>query len=142
MNKIQKILENWQEEELKDLLAEKEIEFYEGDTKDISLLLGYAIPNYNQLTELLGITDQKEAIYTEMFGNGPISNKIDAYQTNIDSLYFIRKEQYGLRDEDAMLCKLVFTQDLDNTMQKEKEELSHQNLIQERNKSRQSEWER
>ena len=142
METIKSMLEKWKEDDLKDYLAEKEIEFYAGDAKDISIPLDYAIPNYNKLTDLLGITDQVEPVMTEMFGNGLFSNKIDAYQTNIESLYFIRKEQYGPKDEDAMLCELTFTQDLTEKIEKEKEELSHRNIIQEAKKARQTEWER
>ena len=41
-------------------------------------------------------------IHTEIFTDEVLVNSISIYKTNVYSLYFVRKEQFGLRDEDAL----------------------------------------
>ena len=42
-------------EEVKDFILEKELQFYENDMVDIVLSLGFSIPNYNKLMDILDI---------------------------------------------------------------------------------------
>ena len=54
-------------EEIKDYILEKELQFYENDMVDIVLSLGYSIPNYNKLMDILDINDNDSPIYSEIF---------------------------------------------------------------------------
>ena len=96
-------------EEIKDYILEKELQFYENDMVDIVLSLGFTIPNYNKLMDILEINDNDSPIYSEIFTDEVLVNSISIYKTNVYNLYFVRKEQFGLRDEDAVISDLVFT---------------------------------
>ena len=132
MNKFIKILRDYDNDDIiKDFLLEKELEFYNNDMKDIIISLGFYVPNYNRLTSLLKIHDNVDPIETEMFANGPITNVINLYHTNISYLYLVRREQFGLRDEDSIITELVFsnnTKELINTL---KIDLCNRNIVRE-----------
>lgn len=132
MNKFIKILKDYDNDDIiKDFLLDKELEFYNNDMKDIIISLGFYVPNYNILTSLLEIHDNVNPTETEMFANGPITNVINLYHTNISYLYLVRREQFGLRDEDAIITELVFsnnTKELINTL---KIDLCNRNIVRE-----------
>ena len=132
MNELIKILRDYDNDDIiKDFLLDKELEFYNNDMKDIIISLGFYVPNYNRLTSLLKIHDNVDPIETEMFANGPITNVINLYHTNISYLYLVRREQFGLRDEDAIITELVFsnnTKELINTL---KIDLCNRNIVME-----------
>ena len=132
MNELIKILRDYDNDDIiKDFLLDKELEFYNNDMKDIIISLGFYVPNYNRLTSLLKIHDNVDPIETEMFANGPITNVINLYHTNISYLYLVRREQFGLRDEDAIITELVFsnnTKELINTL---KIDLCNRNIVRE-----------
>lgn len=48
-------------------------------------------------------------------------NSINIYKTNVYNLYFIRKEQFGLRDKDAAIKELIFTNNLENLIKTSKQ---------------------
>ena len=110
--KILKDYDNDNVDIIKDFLLDKELEFYNNDMKDIIISLGFSVPNYNILTSLLEVHDNVDPIETEMFANGPITNVINLYNTNTTYLYLVRKEQFGLRDEDAIITELVFSNNI------------------------------
>ena len=56
-------------------------------------------------------------------------NSINVYKTNVYNLYFIRKEQFRLRDEDAAISELVFTDDLEKLIESAKNELLNRYLV-------------
>ena len=56
-------------------------------------------------------------------------NNINIYKTNVYNLYFVRKEQFGLRDEDAAINELVFTDNLENLIEEAKQELLNRYLV-------------
>lgn len=132
MNKFIEILRDYDNDDIiKDFLLDKELEFYNNDMKDVIISLGFYVPNYNILTSLLEIHDNVEPAETEMFANGPITNVINLYHTNINYLYLVRREQFGLRDEDAIITELVFsnnTKELINTL---KIDLCNRNIVRE-----------
>ena len=136
MNKFIKILKDYDNDDIiKDFLLDKELEFYNNDMKDIIISLGFYVPNYNILTSLLEIHDNVNPTETEMSANGPITNVINLYHTNISYLYLVRREQFGLRDEDAIITELVFsnnTKELINTL---KIDLCNRNIVRESKKS-------
>ena len=118
-------------EEIKDYILEKELQFYENDMVDIVLSLGFTIPNYNKLMEILEINDNDSPIYSEIFTDEVLVNSISIYKTNVYNLYFVRKEQFGLRDEDAVISDLVFTNNIERIIALGKDELLRRYLVKE-----------
>ena len=118
-------------EEIKDYILEKELQFYENDMVDIVLSLGFTIPNYNKLMDILEINDNDSPIYSEIFTDEVLVNSISIYKTNVYNLYFVRKEQFGLRDEDAVISDLVFTNNIERIITLGKDELLRRYLVKE-----------
>lgn len=116
-------------DEIKDFLLEKELEFYNNDLKDLVLYSGFSIPNYNKLMDILEINDLEPPIFSDIFTDEIMVNNINVYKTNVYNLYFIRKEQFGLRDEDAAINELIFTDNLENLIEKAKQELLNRYLV-------------
>ena len=121
------LLNTFNYEEIKDYILEKELQFYENDMVDIVLSLGFSIPNYNKLMDILDINDSP--IYSEIFTDDVLVNSINIYKTNVYSLYFVRKEQFGLRDEDAVISDLVFTNNIERIIALGKDELLRRYLV-------------
>ena len=116
-------------EEIKDYILEKELQFYENDMVDIVLSLGFSIPNYNKFMDILDINDNDSPVYSEIFTDEVLVNSISIYKTNVHSLYFVRKEQFGLRDEDAVISDLVFTNNIERIIALSKDELLRRYLV-------------
>ena len=116
-------------EGIKDYILEKELQFYENDMVDIVLSLGFSIPNYNKLMDILDINDNDSPIYSEIFTDEVLVNSISIYKTNTYNLYFVRKEQFGLRDEDAVVSELIFTDNIERIIVLGKDELLKRYLV-------------
>ena len=123
------LLDKCDYDEIKDYLLEKELEFYNNDLKDLVLYSGFSIPNYNKLMDILEINDLEPPIFSDIFTDEIMVNNINIYKTNVYNLYFIRKEQFGLRDEDAAINELIFTDNLENLIEKAKQELLNRYLV-------------
>ena len=123
------LLDKCDYDEIKDYLLEKELEFYNNDLKDLVLYSGFSIPNYNKLMDILEINDLEPPIFSDIFTDEIMVNSINIYKTNVYNLYFIRKEQFGLRDEDAAINELIFTDNLENLIEKAKQELLNRYLV-------------
>ena len=116
-------------DEIKDFLLKKELEFYNNDLKDLILYSGFSVPNYNKLMDILEINDLDPPVFSDIFTDEIMVNNINIYKTNVYNLYFIRKEQFGLRDEDAAINELIFTDNLENLIEKAKQELLNRYLV-------------
>ena len=127
--KILELLNKCDYDEIKDYLLEKELEFYNNDLKDLVLYSGFSVPNYNKLMDILEINDLEPPIFSDIFTDEIMVNSINIYKTNVYNLYFIRKEQFGLRDEDAAINELIFTDNLENLIEKAKQELLNRYLV-------------
>ena len=123
------LLDKCDYDEIKDYLLEKELEFYNNDLKDLVLYSGFSIPNYNKLMDILEINDLEPPIFSDIFTDEIMVNNINIYKTNVYNLYFVRKEQFGLRDEDAAINELVFTDNLENLIEEAKQELLNRYLL-------------
>ena len=123
------LLDKCDYDEIKDYLLEKELEFYNNDLKDLVLYSGFSIPNYNKLMDILEINDLEPPIFSDIFTDEIMVNNINVYKTNVYNLYFVRKEQFGLRDEDAAINELVFTDNLENLIEEAKQELLNRYLL-------------
>ena len=123
------LLDKCDYDEIKDYLLEKELEFYNNDLKDLVLYSGFSVPNYNKLMDILEINDLEPPTFSDIFTDEIMVNSINVYKTNVYNLYFIRKEQFGLRDEDAAINELIFTDNLENLIEKAKQELLNRYLV-------------
>ncbi|EEA85633.1 hypothetical protein [Peptacetobacter hiranonis] len=123
------LLDKCDYDEIKDYLLEKELEFYNNDLKDLVLYSGFSVPNYNKLMDILEINDLEPPTFSDIFTDEIMVNSINIYKTNVYNLYFIRKEQFGLRDEDAAINELIFTDNLENLIEKAKQELLNRYLV-------------
>ena len=123
------LLDKCDYDEIKDYLLEKELEFYNNDLKDLVLYSGFSVPNYNKLMDILEINDLEPPTFSDIFTDEIMVNSINIYKTNVYNLYFIRKEQFGLRDEDAAINELIFTDNLENLIKKAKQELLNRYLV-------------
>ena len=121
------LLDKCDYDEIKDYLLEKELEFYNNDLKDLVLYSGFSVPNYNKLMDILEINDLEPPTFSDIFTDEIMVNSINI--TNVYNLYFIRKEQFGLRDEDAAINELIFTDNLENLIEKAKQELLNRYLV-------------
>lgn len=129
INKFTTLLDKCDYDDIKDYLLEKELEFYENDLNDIVIYSGFNIPNYNKLMDILEIDDLEPPVFSDIFTDEIMVNSINVYKTNVYNLYFIRKEQFGLRDEDAAISELVFTDDLEKLIKSAKNELLNRYLV-------------
>lgn len=129
INKFTTLLDKCDYDDIKDYLLEKELEFYENDLNDIVIYSGFNIPNYNKLMDILEIDDLEPPVFSDIFTDEIVVNSINVYKTNVYNLYFIRKEQFGLRDEDAAISELVFTDDLEKLIKSAKNELLNRYLV-------------
>ena len=129
INKFTTLLDKCDYDDIKDCLLEKELEFYENDLNDIVIYSGFNIPNYNKLMDILEIDDLEPPVFSDIFTDEIVVNSINVYKTNVYNLYFIRKEQFGLRDEDAAISELVFTDDLEKLIKSAKNELLNRYLV-------------
>lgn len=123
------LLDKCDYDEIKDYLLEKELEFYNNDLKDLVLYSGFSVPNYNKLMDILEINDLEPPTFSDIFTDEIMVNSINIYKTNVYNLYFIRKEQFGLRDEDAAINELIFTDNQENLIEKAKQELLNRYLV-------------
>lgn len=128
-NNFLTLLDKCDYDEIRDYLLEKELEFYNNDLKDIVLYSGFSIPNYNKLMDILEIDDLDPPVFSDIFTDEIMVNSINVYKTNVYNLYFIRKEQFGLRDEDAAINELIFTDDLEKLIESAKYELLNRYLV-------------
>ena len=123
------LLDKCDYDEIKDYLLEKELEFYNNDLKDLVLYSGFSVPNYNKLMDILEINDLEPPTFSDIFTDEIMVNSINIYKTNVYNLYFIREEQFGLRDADAAINELIFTDNLENLIEKAKQELLNRYLV-------------
>ena len=123
------LLDKCDYDEIKDYLLEKELEFYNNDLKDLVLYSGFSVPNYNKLMDILEINDLEPPTFSDIFTDEIMVNSINIYKTNVYTLYFISLEQFGLRDEDAAINELIFTDNLENLIEKAKQELLNRYLV-------------
>lgn len=128
------ILENGNHEEIKSFLYDAELEFYSSESDSKTIDLGYSIPNYNILMNVLGCNDSGNPIINETFGDEAFYKIITIYATKSIGIYFTRLEEFGARDEDAMKCFLIITNDIEKEVTRIIEEYNNKSIILERDK--------
>ena len=128
------ILEKGNAEEIKSYLYNAELEFYSSDLERKIIDLGFSIPNYNTLMEILGCNDSGNPAINETFGDEAFYKIITIYATKSIGIYFARLEEFGAKDEDAMKCFIIITNDIDKETKRIIEEYEKKSIILERDK--------
>lgn len=105
-------------EELKNTFIKAEKETY----KDFL----FGIDNYDEVINTLEIN---ELITQEIIDRINFSDIISIYKTKIENLFFIRMEQYGYADEDAVIYRICFTNNIDKTLENCKEYMKKHDFI-------------
>lgn len=90
----------------------------------------FGIEEYDKLIEELDT--EKELIRQEMIDRINFMDIISIYKTKIENLYFIRMEQYGYADEDAVVYRICFTDNIDKTLEECKEYMKNNDFIKKR----------
>lgn len=103
-------------EKLKDFLEKKE--------NHIDYPFG--IDDYDEVIKLL---DVDELIIQEIIDRIKFQDIISVYKTSKENLFFIRMEQYGYADEDAVIYRICFTKDIDKTIEECKEYMKKHDFI-------------
>ena len=128
------ILKNGNTDEIKSYLYDLELEFYSSDIDSKTIDLGFSIPNYNMLMEILECNDSGNPVINETFGAEAFYKIITIYATKSIGIYFARLEEFGARDEDAMKCFLIITNDIEKEVKRIIEEYNNKSIILERDK--------
>lgn len=127
-----KKLEKGNIEEIKSYIYDAELEFYSSDADSKTIDLGFSIPNYNVLMEALECNDSGNPAINETFGDEAFYKIITIYATKSMGIYFARLEEFGARDEDAMKCFLIITNDIETETKRIIEEYGKKSIILER----------
>ena len=86
----------------------------------------FGIENYDETIKELGV---EELLNQEIIDRINFSDIISIYKTKINNLFFIRMEQYGYADEDAVIYRICFTNDIDKTLENCKEYMRKHDFI-------------
>lgn len=126
------LLSNGNAEEIKSFLYDEELDFYSSDTDSKSIDLGFSIPNYSILMETLGCNDSGNPVINETFGDETFYKILTIYDTKSIGIYFARLEEFGAKDEDAMKCFIIITNDIKKETLRIIEEYEKKSIILER----------
>ena len=87
----------------------------------------FGIEEYDKLVQELDT--EKELTKQEMIDRINFMDIISIYKTKINNLYFIRMEQYGYADEDAVVYRICYINNIDNTLEDCKEYMKNNDFI-------------
>jgi len=123
------ILEEGNVEKIKNAIDDEEFEFYDKYCKTKKIKLGFFVPNFNILMKVLECNDSGDSVINETFGDELNFKVLTIYDTKKSEIFFARIEEYGAKDEDAMICFLIFTNDIKNEARNLKEEYQTKSII-------------
>lgn len=86
----------------------------------------FGIDDYDEIIKSLGVD---ELIIQEIIDRIKFQDIISIYKTNKENLFFIRMEQYGYADEDAVIYRICFTKDIDKMLENCKEFMKNNDFI-------------
>lgn len=104
---LAQLLENADNDGIRDYFFQLEMEYYNNDMADIIIDLGVGIKNYDCLVDSLGI--ENAALSTEFFTDDKAMYTINTYKTDTANLYFVRTEEFALDDGYDVTNQLKFT---------------------------------
>lgn len=118
-------------DEIKNAIEDEQYEFYSSDAESKKINLGYSIPNYDILMNVLKCDDLGEPVINETFGDETYLKILTIYQTENIGVYFARIEEYGPADIDAMKCYIIITNDINEEAKKMINEYENKSVIKE-----------
>lgn len=127
------ILKSGKKQEIKNTIENQQKQFLK-ENKDIELDLGYAIPNYDILMNILKCDDCGTPIIDESFGNDLYFKVLRIFQSGLKDTYFCRLEEYGPGDVDAMKCSIIITKKIKEKSENIIKEYIRKSIINEKNK--------
>ena len=133
MTELEQLLNNGDKEQVEEYLNAFLFEFYNSDKPYLYQDYYYGIEGYDLLAVTLGLDNPKSLVYSEIIDREAFQDIIQVYSTTMDGLYFIRMEQYGYADEDALIYRIVASFDFTNTIEDCKEFMANNDFIKGRN---------
>lgn len=127
------ILKKGNSEDIRNAIEEEQFNYYATDCKTRRIDLGFSVPNYDILMKALECNDSGSPVLTETYGDELYQKMLAIYPTEIISAYFARLEEFGPRDEDAMHCFIIVTDDIEAEAKEIIDEYSRKSVIKERN---------
>ena len=121
MDKLEEYLKTETNEYIKEYLKNQKEENY--------IDFKFKVEEYDKLEEIL------EPIFLDqdMIDRKNIMDVITIYETSIENIYFIRMEQYGYADEDAVVYRVCYTKEIKKQIEKSKEHMKNNDFIKMRN---------
>lgn len=111
---------------MKSLNLEKLKKLFEETNQETYTDFLFGIDNYDEIIEALKVD---ELIEQEIIDRINFSDIISIYETKIKNLFFIRMEQYGYADEDAVIYRICFTNSITKTLENCKEYMKKHDFI-------------
>ena len=133
MNRIKEILNTSNTEMLSRTLEDLEFEFYTDELVNRSVDFEFGIEKYDLLMSALGYPDNSAPLIREMVDRNRFMDDLQIFSTKIDNLYFVRMEQYGYADEDAVIYRLLFSYNIEDEIQNLLLYMSERDFIKTRN---------
>ena len=94
INEFVMLLRSSDEKKIKDYIFDKELEFYENDKLNSIILPKIDSQEYDKLSLVLKINDDKEPIYSITSKDKSSQNDFNVYTTNISNLFIIKKQKF------------------------------------------------
>ena len=107
----------------------KKLEQFLKNPKEEYIDYKFEIEDYDKIIEKL----EPIQIDQEIIDRQKFMDIITTHETNIENLYFIRMEQYGYADEDAVIYRICYTNNLEKQLEKCKEYMKNNDFIKMRN---------
>ena len=95
----------------------------------------YGIDEYDKLVKSIDL-DENNLVLNEMIDREKFLDVISIFKTGIYNLYFVRMEQYGYADEDAVVYRLAFVQDIKELFTDCKDYMEKSDFIKDRDEPR------
>lgn len=133
MDRIKKILNHGDKELLLRTLEDLQFEFYTDELTVDYIDFEFGIEKYDLLMSVLGNPDENAPVVREMVDRNKFMDDLQIFSTAISNLYFVRMEQYGYADEDAVIYRLQFSYTIDDEVQSLLKYMSEHDFIKTRN---------
>lgn len=111
MKELEEILKKEDIIGIKNYIEECQTNYYIGDEESIYKNFMYGIDEYDKLVAALEFDEGRDIIANEIIDRKAFMDVISIFKTGFYDLYFVRMEQYGYADDDAVVYRLAFSKD-------------------------------
>jgi hypothetical protein len=118
---------------IKDYIEECQTDYYIGEEESVYKDFMYGIDEYDKLVTALELDEGTNMIVNEMVDRKSFMDVISIFKTGFYDLYFVRMEQYGYADDDAVVYRLAFTKDTKKLLDDCKSFAAEHDFIKDRN---------